>query len=152
MHRTLLQIHPLSLFIIVQYQQQMTILSKYNPVNIGDMLSEGKLTNSMIVNFSTIQYAQQQCYATHLPVFHLCISLYSLLYYTVQQESITEEKLANLLFLSIWQKKVWQINRSAKSLIIVSTNQDGFSLANHDDSPNLPNFLPAKLFHYMIPN
>ena len=35
----------------------MIIPSKYNPVNIGDMHFEGKLTNLMIVNFSTIQYA-----------------------------------------------------------------------------------------------
>ena len=28
-------------------------------------------------------------------------------------------------------KKVWQINRSAKSLLIVSTNLDGFTLVDH---------------------
>ena len=38
--------------------------------------------------------------------------------------------LVNLLFSSIW-RKVWQSNRSSKRLIIVSTNLDGFSLANH---------------------
>ena len=32
------------------------------------------------------------------------------------------ESLVNLLFLSIWQKKVWQMNRSAKGLLIVTTN------------------------------
>ena len=31
---------------------------------------------------------------------------------------------------SIWRKKVWR-NTSAKRLLIVSTNFDGFSLANH---------------------
>ena len=30
-----------------------------------------------------------------------------------------------------WQEKIWQMNRSAKSLVIVTTNLDGFSLANH---------------------
>ena len=39
--------------------------------------------------------------------------------------------LANQLFSSIWQKKVWRINRSAYRLLIVITNLDGFSLANH---------------------
>ena len=41
-----------------------------------------------------------------------------------------EECLANLLFSSVWRKKVWQMNRSAKGLLIVITNLDGFSLAN----------------------
>ena len=40
------------------------------------------------------------------------------------------ECLANLLFSSVWQKKVWRINRSAKGLSMVTTNLDGFSLAN----------------------
>ena len=31
----------------------------------------------------------------------------------------------------VWQKKVWQINRLANRLSIVSTKLDGFSLANH---------------------
>ena len=31
---------------------------------------------------------------------------------------------------NIWQKKVWRMNRSAKKLLIVITNLDGFSLAN----------------------
>ena len=39
--------------------------------------------------------------------------------------------LANQLFSSIWQKKVLQINRSANRLLIVITNSDSFSLANH---------------------
>ena len=41
------------------------------------------------------------------------------------------ECLANLLFSNVWQKKVWQMNRSAKGLLIVTTNLDGFSLVNH---------------------
>ena len=41
------------------------------------------------------------------------------------------ETLANLLFLSIWRKKVWRMNRSANRLSIVTTDLDGFSLANH---------------------
>ena len=37
-------------------------------------------------------------------------------------------------------------------LIIVSTNSNGFSLANHNlnDSINLQILLPAKLSHYMV--
>ena len=41
------------------------------------------------------------------------------------------ECLANSLFSSVWQKKVWRMNRSAKELLIVTTTLDGFSLANH---------------------
>ena len=43
------------------------------------------------------------------------------------------ENLANLYCLIEFAKKVWRINitRSAKKLLIVSTNLDGFSLANH---------------------
>ena len=61
-----------------------------------------------------------------------------------------EECLANLLFSSIWQKKVWRMNRLAKGLLIVTTNLDGFSLVNHRQSANSPNFLPAKLSCYTV--
>ena len=40
------------------------------------------------------------------------------------------ECLANLLFLSIWRKKVWRMNGSANRLSMVGINLDGFSLAN----------------------
>ena len=40
------------------------------------------------------------------------------------------ECLANLLFSSVWQKKVWRMNRLAKGLSMVTTNLVGFSLAN----------------------
>ena len=36
----------------------------------------------------------------------------------------------NLLLLSIWQKKVWRMNGSAKGLLMITTNLDGFSLVN----------------------
>ena len=44
------------------------------------------------------------------------------------------------------------MNRLVRTLLIVSTNSNGFSLANHNlnDSINLQIFLPAKLFHYMV--
>ena len=38
--------------------------------------------------------------------------------------------LANWLVSNIWRNKVWRINISANRLLIVSTNLDGFSLAN----------------------
>ena len=57
------------------------------------------------------------------------------------------ECLANLLFLSIWQKKVWRMNRSAKGLLIATTTLDGFSLAI---AKNSPDFLAAKLSHYIV--
>ena len=40
------------------------------------------------------------------------------------------ECLANLLFLSVWRKKVWRMNGSAIGLSMVGINLDGFSLAN----------------------
>ena len=52
------------------------------------------------------------------------------------------KSLANLLFLSIWYKMFWQINRSAKRLLIVSTNIIWIVLVGQitNDSPNFPNF------------
>ena len=38
------------------------------------------------------------------------------------------EFLVNLFFSSIWRKKVWRINTSAKGLLMVTTISDGFSL------------------------
>ena len=60
------------------------------------------------------------------------------------------ERLVNLLFLSFWQKKVWQINRSAKRLLIISTYLDGFSLANHGGFTTFAKPSPAKLSRYMV--
>ena len=60
------------------------------------------------------------------------------------------ERLVNLLFLSFWQKKVWQINRSAKRLLIISTYLDGFSLANHGGFTKFAKPSPAKLSRYMV--
>jgi len=43
-------------------------------------------------------------------------------------------------------KKVWQMNGFSQKVIIISRNLDDFSLVNQTcDSPNLLNFLPAKL-------
>ena len=47
-------------------------------------------------------------------------------------------------------EKFWQMNRSAKGLLIVTTNLNGFSLANCKRLPNSPNFLPAKHSCYMV--
>ena len=57
------------------------------------------------------------------------------------------ESLAMLLSSSIWQK-VWQLNRSARRILIVRTNLVGFSLANHRLFTKL--FPPTKLSHYMV--
>ena len=43
--------------------------------------------------------------------------------------------------MKILAKKVWQMNRLTKRLLIVATNLDSFGFAN------LPNFLPAKHSH-----
>ena len=59
--------------------------------------------------------------------------------------------LVNLLFLSIWQKIFWQINRSANRLLIVSANLDGFSLMNHGQFAKFIKLPPpAKIFHCMV--
>ena len=55
------------------------------------------------------------------------------------------ETLANWFISSIWWKKVWWINRSANTLLIISTNLDGFSLGITDDSPNLQTFPLTKV-------
>ena len=49
-------------------------------------------------------------------------------------------------FLSIWRKKVWQINRSANRLLIVSTTLDGFSLVNHRRFTKFTKLSPCQTF------
>ena len=43
-------------------------------------------------------------------------------------------------FQTFGKKKVWQMNRSAKGLSMVTINLDVFSWRIANDSPNLPNF------------
>ena len=45
------------------------------------------------------------------------------------------ESLANL---SIWEKKVWRINKSANRLLILSTNLDGAKFAKRSPHQTLP--------------
>ena len=52
----------------------------------------------------------------------------------------------NRLFSSIWQKKVWRINRSGNGLLIVITNFDGFSLANHGQFAKFAKLFPCQTF------
>ena len=56
------------------------------------------------------------------------------------------ECLANLLFSSVWRKKVWRINRSAKGLSMVTTNLDGFSLANRRRFAKFAKLSPRQTF------
>ena len=56
-------------------------------------------------------------------------------------------KFGNLTLFEHLAKKVWQINRSTNRLLIVSTNLDSFSLANHG---GFAKFSPTKLSHYMV--
>ena len=51
----------------------------------------------------------------------------------------------NRLFLSILRKEVWRIHRLANRLLIVITNLDGFSLANHGLFAKI-----AKLSRYIV--
>ena len=60
------------------------------------------------------------------------------------------ENLTNWFFLSLWRKKVLQINRSANRLFIVSTNLGGFSLANHRWFVKFAKLSPAKLSCYTV--
>ena len=60
------------------------------------------------------------------------------------------KSLANWLFSSIWQKKVWWINRSANKLLIVSIYLNGFILANHGQFAKFTKHSPAKLSRYTI--
>ena len=61
-------------------------------------------------------------------------------------DTVQRESLANRLFSSIWQKKVWQINRSTNRLSIVSANLDGFSLANHGRFAKFAKLFPRQTF------
>ena len=47
-------------------------------------------------------------------------------------------------------KKVWQINRSANRLLIVSTNLDGFSLVNHGRFTKFAKLSPVKVSRYTV--
>ena len=56
------------------------------------------------------------------------------------------ECLANLLFSSVWRKKVWRMNISAKGLSMVTTNSDGFSLANRRRFAKFAKLSPHQTF------
>ena len=56
------------------------------------------------------------------------------------------ENLVSWLFLSIWQKKVWWINRPANRLLFVSTNLDGFSLVDHGQFTKFAKLSPCQVF------
>ena len=66
-------------------------------------------------------------------IYALCIiCMQSIVYHTYFGKIWQQESLENLLSSSIWQKKFGKlIARSTKSILIVSTNLDGFNLANH---------------------
>ena len=55
-------------------------------------------------------------------------------------------KFGELTLLSLWWKKVWRINRSANRLLIVSTNLDSFSLANHRRFTTFAKLSPHQTF------
>ena len=58
------------------------------------------------------------------------------------------ESLMNWLFSSFWQKNFWElIDQPIRRLLIVSTNSDGISLANHGMFAELT---PAKVYHYTV--
>ena len=73
--------------------------------------------------------------------------IYIKLYYIPYSGKVWWGKsLANWLFSSLWSKKVLRINRSANRLLIVSTNLDGFSLANHGRFAKVTKLSPCHTF------
>ena len=56
--------------------------------------------------------------------------------------------MANLLF-QVFGEKVWQINRSAKKLLIVNIDLNGFSLVNHGWLTKFAKLYPTKLSCFM---
>ena len=50
---------------------------------------------------------------------------------------------------SVWRKKIWRINRSANRLLIISSNLDGFILANHRRFTKFANISPHQNIRYM---
>ena len=66
--------------------------------------------------------------------------------YRMEEKFGGGENLVNRLVSSIWRKKVWQINRSANRLLIISTNLDGFSLVNHRQFTKFANVSPCQSF------
>ena len=66
-----------------------------------------------------------------LPLVSYVFNTIRLLKYRIEGKFGRRESLANWLFLSIWQKKVWWINRSPNRLLIVSNNLGGFSQVSY---------------------
>ena len=69
--------------------------------------------------------------------------------YTHCYHAMLGGSLVNSLFLSVWQKKVWQINGSANTLLIVCANLNGFSWANHRQFAKFAKLSPTELPCYM---
>ena len=59
-------------------------------------------------------------------------------------------KFGELTLSEPWRKKVWRINTSVNRLLIVITNLDGFTLANHWRFAKFAKLSPAKLSCYMV--
>ena len=55
-------------------------------------------------------------------------------------------KFGEFILFKYLTEKVWQINRSVKRLLIVSTNLDGFSLANHERFTKFTKLSPCQIF------
>ena len=51
---------------------------------------------------------------------------------------------------NVSQGKVWQINKSANRLLIVSTNLDGFSLVNQGQFSKFAKLSPYKPSHHTV--
>ena len=83
-----------------------------------------------------------------LPLVLSTISLMCYIHYHIPYSGKVwrAECLVNLLFSSVWRKKVWRMNRSAKGLSMVTTNLDGFSLANRRQFAKFAKLSPCQAF------
>ena len=116
-------------YVTINYKlfQLQTTLEGTISVYIYAWLSKVKL-------FCTYTHAKSEIYTQYLCMVFLLAN------------TIWGEILANWLVLSIWWKKIWRINKSANRWLIISTNLDVFSLANHGQFAKFANVSPHQSF------
>ena len=69
---------------------------------------------------------------------------------TIYQESLAGRKFGKFTLFKCLAEKVWQMNRSAKGLLIVTTNLDDFSLMNCRQFAKLSTFPPFLLYGILL--
>ena len=89
-----------------------------------------KHTNICIVTKSKLIYIR-----TLPDSLHMCILLPQV--GTYSRKSLAGRMFGEFTLFKHLAEKVWQMDRSAKGLLIVTTNLDGFNLMNHRQSNHL---------------